>query len=175
MYGVDLPSSAPVLSEIEFIPGRMEFIQREPFEVVVDYAHTPDSLREVYKTLKPSKEGKLICILGAAGGGRDKWKRPEFGKIADQYCDHIFLTDEDPYDEDPSKIIEDIKKGIAGKNKLEVVMDRKEAMKRAVNLAGPGDVVVITGKGSEATMALKGGKKVEWSDRKYMEEAIKSK
>src|SRR3989344_7814494 len=110
IYKIDLPSAKPVLESVEFIPGRMEFIQRKPFEVVVDYAHTPDSLEQVYRTLKKSPSTspgtpitqishKLICVIGAAGGGRDKWKRPEFGRIAAEYCDEIILTNEDPYHE----------------------------------------------------------------------------
>ena len=84
MYGIDLPKTKSVLENIKSIPGRMEFVQKEPFSVVVDYAHTPDSLEAVYKTLKKGSH-KLICVLGAAGGGRDKWKRMEFGKIAYEY------------------------------------------------------------------------------------------
>ena len=95
---------AKALSKIQSIPGRLEFIQKQPFSVVVDYAHTPDSLEIIYKTLKPMN-GRLICVLGAAGGGRDKWKRPEFGAIADRLVDEIILTDEDPYEEDPRQII----------------------------------------------------------------------
>ena len=126
IYKIDLPSAKPVLESVEFIPGRMEFIQRKPFEVVVDYAHTPDSLEQVYRTLKKSPSTspgtpitqishKLICVIGAAGGGRDKWKRPEFGRIAAEYCDEIILTNEDPYDENPDSIINDIQKGFLSK------------------------------------------------------------
>src|SRR6185369_5706390 len=75
-YGIEDSIMAKVLSSIESIPGRMEFVQTEPFAVVVDYAHTPDSLEAVYKTLKPKSGGRLIAVFGATGGGRDKWKRP---------------------------------------------------------------------------------------------------
>jgi UDP-N-acetylmuramoyl-L-alanyl-D-glutamate--2,6-diaminopimelate ligase len=165
MYDVDLPSASPVIEEIKSIPGRMQFIQCEPFKVVVDYAHTPDSLREVYKTLKPVGH-RLICVLGSCGGGRDRWKRPEFGKIAEEFCDRIILTNEDPYDEDPEKIIAEIKSGISedGIIKTEIILDRKEAIRSAIESADIGDVVIITGKGSETTMALKHGKIIKWSD-----------
>src|SRR3989338_6577225 len=119
----------PVLESVKFIPGRMEFLQREPFGVVVDYAHTPESLMQVYQTLKTqitkhksqtnSKfqisnfKPRLICVLGAAGGGRDKWKRPEFGRIAAEYCDEIILTNEDPYDENPEAIMGEIASGFS--------------------------------------------------------------
>jgi UDP-N-acetylmuramoyl-L-alanyl-D-glutamate--2,6-diaminopimelate ligase len=172
MYGLDLPSMKPILESVKNIPGRMEFIKKEPFNIVVDYAHTPESLEAVYKTLK--NDQKLICVLGAAGGGRDKWKRPEFGKIAGKYCDEIILTNEDPYDENPEKIIEDIRPGIISTiqpgSKVQIIIDRKEAIKTALSLAQKGDVVVITGKGSETSMAVAGNKKVPWSDGEIVRE-----
>ena len=172
MYGLDLPKAKPALEAVTNLPGRMEFIQKHPFGVVVDYAHTPDSLEAVYKNLK-TDSGKLICVLGAAGGGRDKWKRPEFGRIADQYCDEIILTDEDPYDEDPEKIIEEVRSGIHSKNKVIKVLDRKEAIKTAIGKAKEGDMVVITGKGSEVSVAVAGGRKIPWSDREIVREFLK--
>src|SRR3989338_3420303 len=135
MYGIDLPRTKPALEKIKDIPGRMEFIQKEPFGAVVDYAHTPDSLEAVYKTLKNDCH-KLICVLGAAGGGRDKWKRPEFGRIAGEYCDEIILTDEDPYEENPEEIINQISSGFSKipnskfqiPNSFHKIFDRKEAI-----------------------------------------------
>lgn len=185
MYGIDLPSAKPILEAIKFIPGRMEFIQREPFSIVIDYAHTPDSLKQVYQTLKEvlrlaqgtkNTDKRLICVLGAAGGGRDKWKRPEFGKIASEYCDEIILTDEDPYDENPSAIIGEIIKGFSSQTpsvKHQIVLDRKKAIDRAIRLAQKDDTVVITGKGSETSMAVAGGKKIPWSDRNIVEELLR--
>ncbi len=155
---------AKALSKIQSIPGRLEFVQKQPFSVVVDYAHTPDSLEIIYKTLKPIN-GRLICVLGAAGGGRDKWKRPEFGAIADRLVDEIILTDEDPYEEDPSQIINEVKKGIKRTEHLEIILDRREAIGKAIAMAQPGDAVVITGKGSEISMAIAGNRKIPWSDR----------
>ena len=182
MYGIDLPSAKPILEEIKSISGRMEFIQKEPFRVVVDYAHTPDSLESVYKTLKTQnpKNPKLICVLGAAGGGRDKWKRPEFGRIAEKYCDEIILTNEDSYDEIPEKIIEDIFSGISSSLKLESlkvhkVIDRKEAIKKALTDAQEGNTVIITGKGSEISMAVAGGKKLPWSDKQVVIEFLQER
>lgn len=164
LYGVDPALIAAALNKFDRIPGRLEFIQKEPFKVVVDYAHTPDSLEAVYKTLK--QEGRqLICVLGAAGGGRDKWKRPEFGAIAEKYCDKIFLTDEDPYEEKPEEILDQVQSGIHSANtNVTRIIDRKAAIAAAIAAARPGDTVVITGKGSEVTMALSGGRKIAWSD-----------
>lgn len=189
MYGIDLPSTRAVLAGIKSIPGRMEFIQKEPFGVVVDYAHTPDSLEAVYKTLKSQKSTRfnlvdkvkpcrLICVLGAAGGGRDKWKRPEFGRIASEYCDEIILTNEDPYDENSEKIIEEIFLGISSNSrpqslKVHKILDRREAIREALTKAKQGDTVIITGKGSETSMAVAGGRKIPWSDKQIVRELLK--
>lgn len=187
-YKIDLPNMKPDLESIKFIPGRMEFIQREPFNVIVDYAHTPDSLEAVYKTLKSPSTSlrastqinqRLICVLGAAGGGRDKWKRPEFGRIAAKYCDEIILTNEDPYDETPEKIIEEIFSGASSTENYKLksvncikIINRKEAIKKAILSAWAGDTVVVTGKGSETSMALAGGKKIPWSDKETVKEIL---
>src|SRR3989344_8141008 len=108
IYGIDAEKSQRILENIESLPGRMELVDPpvgggKKFKVVVDYAHTPDSMEAVYGSLKPKLAvgAKLICVFGATGGGRDKWKRPEYGKIAEKYCDEIILTNEDPYDENP--------------------------------------------------------------------------
>jgi UDP-N-acetylmuramoyl-L-alanyl-D-glutamate--2,6-diaminopimelate ligase len=158
------------IAEFPGVPGRMEFIQKEPFMVIVDYAHTPDSLRSVYQTLrKESGNSKLVCVFGAAGGGRDKWKRPEMGKIAAEYCDEIILTNEDPYDENPDKILDQISSGFSQirnpKSEIRKIIDRKDAIKKAIELAREGDTVIITGKGSEQWMHLAYGQKIPWSDR----------
>lgn len=157
-----------VVAEFSGAPGRMGFVQKEPFAVVVDYAHTPDSLKNVYETLR-SAQGKLICVLGAAGGGRDKWKRPEMGKIAAEYCDEIILTEEDSYDEN----LEDILKQIEGDFSFMKILDRREAIKKAIDLAKTGDTIVITGKGSEKWIHLANGKKIPWSERKTITDLLK--
>jgi UDP-N-acetylmuramoyl-L-alanyl-D-glutamate--2,6-diaminopimelate ligase len=117
--------------------------------------------------------GKKICVLGACGGGRDKWKRPELGKIASRYCDEIILTNEDPYDEDPYQILLEIKSGILNSKISKIVLDRREAIKKALSLAKTGDVVIITGKGCEPWMCLAGGKKIPWDDRQIVKEEFK--
>ncbi len=158
---------------VQGISGRMEFITNPPnsiFSVVVDYAHTPDALSNVYTTL--SKSNKLLCVLGSAGGGRDKWKRPEMGKIADESCEEIFLTNEDPYDEDPESIIQEVAKGIT-KKKPHIILDRKEAIEAAIKKAGADDTVIITGKGAEPLMMLEGGKKIPWDDREVVRNILR--
>jgi len=176
-YNFDMDKAVASLNSIESVPGRMEVVDAEfkglKFKVVVDYAHTPDSLEAVYKNLKPRAK-KLICVFGAAGGGRDKWKRPEFGKIAAEYCDRIILTNEDPFDEKPEEILNHIEKGILALGMPhEKILDRREAIKKALTSAESGDVVVITGKGSETSIAVSGGKKIPWSDRAVVEELLK--
>lgn len=178
MYKIDLPSAKPIIESIRYIPGRMEYVKREPFNAVVDYAHTPDSLEAVYKALRQTQGQntgkKLICVLGAAGGGRDKWKRPEFGRIASNYCDDIILTNEDPYDENPDKILMDIKSGITNKqSSITTILNRREAIKFALTQAQNDDTVIITGKGSETSIAVQGGKKVPWSDQEVIRELLK--
>ena len=155
------------------VPGRMEFVQREPFAVVVDYAHTPDSLELVYQTLtEKNRKGGLICVLGSAGGGRDKWKRPKLGEIASRYCKEIILTDEDPFDEDPAQIIAEIKAGVTVPDVSEV-LNRKQAIFKAIGIAKPGDTVIITGKGSESYLRVADGKQIPWSDKTIALEALR--
>src|SRR5690606_7465453 len=125
------------LESLNMIRGRMEKIEcGQKFDAVVDYAHTAGSLEAVYKTYSPTPKDKstLVCVLGSTGGGRDKWKREEMGKIADKYCTEIILTNEDPYDEDPAQIIEDVKKGIK-KKPVTVIIDRREAINKALTMA----------------------------------------
>lgn len=159
-------------------PGRVDIVQKKPFKVVVDYAHTPESLEAIYQALKDELRGgaRLICLLGAAGGGRDKWKRPLMGKIAASYCSAIILTNEDPYDENPAEIISEIKKGIPDstfeKGELIELLDRRQAIIRAISIAKPGDTIVSTGKGSESWIHVKNGERISWSEKQVFEEEL---
>ena len=185
-YGLDIMRAKDVLEKIDSVPGRMEFIQKEPFNVVVDYAHTPDSLEAVYKELRSWLGGsdvsvgastqtrRLICVLGATGGGRDKWKRPVYGQIASKYCDEIILTNEDPYDEDPLDIINQIEAGVTEEKKsaTNIILDRRAAIEAGIRHAQPGDSVIITGKGSEILMAMANDMKIPWSDKDIAQEIL---
>jgi len=167
--GIDLAVCQRAVAKTEKIPGRMEKVVEKPFTAVVDYAHTPDALEKVYKTLT----GRKICVLGAAGGGRDKWKRPELGRIAGQYCDKIILTNEDPYEEDPAKILSEISVGIPrSQESVFKIIDRRKAIQKALSLAESGDTVVITGKGSEPWMCVAGNKKIPWDDKEVVKEEL---
>jgi len=159
-YGVDLQTCKKALEKAEGISGRMEVVSEGPIKVIVDYAHTPAQLEAVYKAFS----GKdLVCVLGSCGGGRDKWKRPILGEIAKKYCKEVIITNEDPYDEDPMSIINQVAE-TAGPN-AEKILDRKEAINTAIKIAKSGEVVIITGKGSEPWMCVENGKKIPWDDR----------
>lgn len=154
-------------------PGRMEIVQREPFIVCIDYAHTPDALESLYRLARSlwlGPKGRLIAVFGAAGGGRDKWKRPQMGAVAEKFCDEIILTEEDSYNEDPENIIHDIAAGIREKSHRKIV-DRRLAIREALQLARPGDAVLITGKGAEKTMKTRFGA-MKWDEKKVVSEEL---
>ncbi len=152
------------------IAGRAERVTMgQPFLVVVDYAHTADSLRALYETYK---ERRIIAVLGSTGGGRDKWKRPLMGKAADEYADTAILTNEDPYDEDPQKIISEVASGFSV-HKPQIVLDRRAAINKALSEAKPGDAVLISGKGTDPFIMGQGGTKQVWSDKQVAEEELK--
>ncbi len=170
--GVDWQTLREALNKFDYVPGRMERIKaRQGFLVVVDYAHTPESLQLVYQALRPRAK-KLIAVLGAAGGGRDKSKRHQLGAVAARYADVAIITNEDPYDEDPMDIINQVWSGLSN-DSLEKykILDREEAIKKAISLAQAGDIVVITGKGSEQAIVTKTGK-IAWDDREIVKKYI---
>jgi len=151
------------------ILGRVQKIDAgQDFQVIVDYAHTPDSLEKLYQVFQTSRN---ICVLGGTGGGRDNWKRKEMGRIADEYCDEIILTDEDPYDENPEKIVQDVAVGIVTQRPT-IIMDRRVAIREAIKRAKTGDAVLITGKGTDPYIMGHGGSKIPWSDAKVAQEEI---
>lgn len=174
-FGIDLEKAKQAIEKTEKIRGRVEKIKANGFEVVVDYAHTPDSLEKFYRAFTDSEK---ICVLGNTGGGRDKWKRPEMGKIADKYCEKIILTNEDPYDEDPRKIIEEMAVSIS-KEKLEIVLDRREAIRNALEDANGqtlnqnNKVVLITGKGTDPFIMGPKGTKIPWDDAEIVRELLR--
>jgi len=167
-YGISLEVYQKALQKVQGLPGRLEVVVKDPFWVVVDYAFTKEQLEASYKSLNSRP---LVCVLGACGGGRDKWKRPILGKVASQYCKEIIITDEDPYDEDPLEIMQQVAGGIENKS-YSIVLDRKEAIKKAIELAKPGETVIITGKGAEPLMCIAGGKKIPWDDRQIAKEFL---
>lgn len=172
--GVSLITIDKALRDLPPVKGRVEqFSSPKNAEkhliAVVDYAHTPDSLEKLYQAFPDTKK---VCVLGNTGGGRDTWKRPEMGTIADKYCEHIILTNEDPYDENPRSIVEQMAKGVTNKEKLEIIMDRREAIKTALSIAESGSVVLISGKGTDPYIMGPRGSKTPWSDAKVVEEEL---
>src|SRR3989338_1550160 len=168
---VDDAAIARGLSSLSVIPGRMERIDEgQNFTVFVDYAHEGESMRNVLETAASMRSpgGKIIVLLGAEGGGRDKAKRPIMGKLTGTMADYVVVSNVDPYDDDPQEILEDIARVAEGAGKkrgadLFVIEDRREGIKKALSLAGAGDIVLITGKGAEQSMVL-GGKSLPWDD-----------
>ncbi len=190
--GLSLEIISKALEKVGGVPGRMEFIgEGQKFKVLVDYAPEPASMLQLYKTIHDSRfiipDSKIIHVLGSAGGGRDKARRPILGQIAAENADYVIITNEDPYDEDPVEIIRQV---AAGARKCQMsnvkcqmkelweIKDRGEAIAKALSLAREGDLVLITGKGCEQAICTEGGKKIPWDDRKKVKEileVIKSK
>lgn len=173
--GIEWKSIERALGTLTKVAGRVEHIyspksSNKKITAVVDYAHTPDSLEKFYQAFKdvPHK----VCILGNTGGGRDKWKRPEMAGIAEKYCDHIILTNEDPYDEDPRQIVEEMAQGITDTSKLDIVMDRREAIRQALEIAPENSYVLISGKGTDPYIMEANGSKQPWSDSKVVQEEL---
>jgi UDP-N-acetylmuramoyl-L-alanyl-D-glutamate--2,6-diaminopimelate ligase len=172
--GVTTETIIRAIQKFDGIQGRVEKIEvnntkiKQDFTVIVDYAHTQDSLEKLYQVFQNSRK---ICVLGGTGGGRDKWKRKEMGKIADTYCDEIILTDEDPYDENPQAIIDDVAQGIVSKKPL-CILDRRQAIKEALSKAKTGDTVLITGKGTDPYIMGPKNTRTPWSDAKVAKEEL---
>jgi UDP-N-acetylmuramoyl-L-alanyl-D-glutamate--2,6-diaminopimelate ligase len=180
-YGVSFTDAAEALEKIKGVPGRLEYIDEgQDFLVMVDYAPEPNSLAEVYAHIKKIQKNKLIHVLGSAGGGRDKGRRPILGRMAAEVADYVIVTNEDPYDEDPLEIIDQVAEGARRGGKtpgkdLFKLLDRREAIAKAVGLAGEGDFVLITGKGAEQAMVVSGGRKIPWDDRRTVREVLKKR
>lgn len=167
--GVDLQQAAAGI-EKTVVPGRFEPVHGgQEFAVIVDYAHTPDSLENVLKTARSLAEGRVICVFGA-GGDRDRTKRPRMGDVAANLADYVVITSDNPRSEDPAEICRQVAEGARqrGGAPFEIVVDRREAIRRAVFMAERGDLVLIAGKGHETYQEIK-GEKHHFDDR---EEAL---
>ena len=175
----DLPQSAVVkgLADLRNIPGRMEKIEAgQNFITLVDYAHEEKSMTAAIKATREMTAGKVIVLLGAEGGGRDKAKRPAMGKVAGELADYVVVSNVDPYEDDPKPIIEDIAVAAEGAGKIEEtnlfrIEDRRMGIAKALSLAAKDDVVLITGKGAEQFITI-GGARSPWDDRQVVKEEI---
>lgn len=176
--GISVEGCATALRSIGGVKGRMERIELgQPFTVVVDYAHNPDSFEQVMGMMRPLAKGQLISVFGSAGE-RDHEKRPMQGEIAGRYCDLVILTDEDPRDEDREAILEDIAEGVRRAGKSEgkeylKIADRAEAIRTALRHAQPGDIVLLLGKGHESNILYEQGRSMPWSERSETEQVLR--
>jgi UDP-N-acetylmuramoyl-L-alanyl-D-glutamate--2,6-diaminopimelate ligase len=179
--GIGLETMAAGLAKLPGVPGRLERIDAgQEFTAIVDYAPEPESFRKLYEVVAALPKKRVIHVLGSTGGGRDRDRRPVLGRLAAQGADIVIVTNEDPYDDDPMSIIEDVAAGARAEGKADgkdlfAVIDRGEAIAKAVALAGPGDLVLLTGKGAEQAMCVENGKKIPWDDRAKLREAITRK
>lgn len=179
--GYSLERIASVCAKLKPIPGRFERIKiGQPFEVIVDYAYEPYALQALFSAVKTLSPKRLIGVHGSAGGGRDIGRREIIGKLAAENEDIVIVTNEDPYDEDPRSIIDQVAKGaeISGKvreKNLFLINDRDKAIEFAISKAQDGDAVLLTGKGSEVVMAVKNRKSIPWSDKQVAIDALKAK
>mgnify|MGYP001160540265 CR=1 FL=1 len=174
---VPLDSIKRTLEQVKGVPGRFEAVDEgQDFLVIVDYAHTPDSLENVLKTIAGFAEGRIICVFGC-GGDRDSSKRPIMGRIAAQYSDYVIITSDNPRSEDPERIMKDIEAGVLKARgvgaEFALITDRREAIYKAVEMASRKDVVLIAGKGHETYQEIN-GERFDFDDRKVAATAIRS-
>ena len=178
LLGVSKEDIQEGIANLENIAGRFERVEgNQPFEVIVDYAHTPDALEKLLKTAKKITKNNVIIVFGACGD-RDKKKRPIMGDIAFKNADKIFITDEESYNEDPNEIRKQILNGIADNKdytkKVEEIADRQEAIEKALSIAKKDDTVLITGMGHEVYRIIN-GKKIPWNDAEVVKKILNKK
>ncbi|WP_442603767.1 UDP-N-acetylmuramoyl-L-alanyl-D-glutamate--2,6-diaminopimelate ligase [Paenibacillus sp. KN14-4R] len=176
--GVPLHEIKHSLENVSVVDGRMEVVHAgQDFLVLVDYAHTPDGLRSALSTIQEFTEGKVITVFGC-GGDRDRTKRPLMGKVTAELSDYLYVTSDNPRTENPDQILQDIVPGLLEanlpSNQYELIVDRKEAIQKAIAEAGPKDVVLIAGKGHETYQDVNGVKH-DFDDRVIARDAIRSK
>jgi len=177
MLGVDLAKSSEALKSFSGVRGRMESVPNgRGIKIIVDYGCEPASFKAALEAAGQMPHNKLIHVFGSTGGHRDIAKRFEFGKTSAQFADRIIVTNDDVYESDPQKIANDIESGIRNyelrKPLYEIILDRRQAIHRALSIAQPNDIVLITGKGSEQFLVLPGNKRVEWDDASVVREDL---
>ena len=174
LSGTSFKSALNYLSALHNIPGRMEtFGNPDSANVIVDYSHTPDALKQALLVLRDQCRGKLICVFGC-GGDRDQGKRPEMGHIAGEYADHIILTNDNPRNEPPETIIQDILQGIPATASVQIESDRARAIELAIEMAVPEDIILVAGKGHETYQEV-AGKRYPFSDRQLVKNLLEKK
>ena len=170
--GIPLDTIADALARAGRVPGRFEPVDEgQPFAVLVDYAHTPDSLENVLRAAREITSGRLHVVFGA-GGDRDRGKRPLMGKVASALADRVIVTSDNPRSEDPESIVEQVLEGAGPRAERE--LDRRKAIAMAIETAEPGDVLVIAGKGHEQGQEFEGGRKEPFDDVTVAREALRA-
>jgi UDP-N-acetylmuramoyl-L-alanyl-D-glutamate--2,6-diaminopimelate ligase len=171
--GVDVDTAAAGLARAARVPGRFEPLDEgQGFAVLVDYAHTPDSLENVLRAARRLTAGRVICVFGA-GGDRDRDKRPKMGRAAAELSDLAVVTSDNPRSEDPGAIVAEILAGIGDRDGVLVEPDRRAAIALALGRAEPGDTVVIAGKGHEQGQEFEAGRKLPFDDREVAREELR--
>lgn len=171
--GIERQAICRGIAEVESVPGRCERIMAgQGFEVIVDYAHTPDALERLLRMARETRPRRLSCVFGC-GGDRDPGKRPLMGSIASDWADEVYLTSDNPRSESPEKIISDIAQGIGKECQARIIADRREAIEEALGEAVPGDLVVIAGKGHESVQEV-GDSVIEFDDRQVAQSVLLS-
>ena len=157
------------------VPGRNELVpNKNNLAIMIDYAHTAESLENVLQATKSYTQGRVICVFGC-GGDRDKEKRPRMGEVAGRVASYSIITTDNPRTEKPEEIIEEIEKGIIKtKGKYEVIVDRKEAIKKAIQMMSKKDIVILAGKGHETYQEIN-GKKYPFDEREIVKEILGEK
>ncbi len=191
---IDKQKIKTAVASLKPLPGRLEFIPNDlDIKIIVDYSFEPQAVTKLYQAVEKIKHNKTIHVLGSTGGGRDKVRRPVLGRLAARQADIIIVTNEDPYDEDPKTIIAQVVEGAIGNNfqfpisnfqitlKFQIhnsnktvyaILDRRQAIRQALELAQPGDLILITGKGAEQAMCVAHNKMILWDDRQVVREEL---
>ncbi len=176
--GISLADIKTGLEDVRGLAGKLEKIEAgQDFTVIVDYSFEPKALEKLYEILELIPHQRIIHLLGSTGGGRDKSRRPILGRLAAEKADFVIVTNEDPYDEDPATIINQVASGaeMAGKTintDLFKILDRQEAIRKALSLAKKDDLVLFTGKGAEQSICLAQGKRIPWDERDVVREEL---
>ncbi|OIO50627.1 MAG: hypothetical protein COV41_02225 [Candidatus Brennerbacteria bacterium CG11_big_fil_rev_8_21_14_0_20_43_10] len=184
LYGleIDIDSLRDAVSNLAPAPGRMEYILCDKgFDIIVDYAHSPESFEKLFQAITPALQGNLIAVTGACGD-RDATVRPDMGRLLAKYCQYVVITNDDPYTEDPEKIMQGLISGLTTNNKQQTtklienvswfqIPDRRKAIRKGIELARKGDTVLVLGKGAEQWQVFK-DKKIPWDDRKIVQEIL---
>lgn len=179
--GISLEDISKGLEKIKGVPGRLEKINEgQNFIVIVDYAFEPKAVGKLYEAIKLIPHKRVIHVLGSTGGGRDVSRRFALGELAGEHADIVIIANEDPYDDDPQEIIDGVAVGAIKKGKeldkdLFKILDRREAIERALAIAEENDIVLLTGKGSEQAICVANGEKIPWDDREVVREILNKK